>query len=124
SWVGSAAPTPAQKRARKNTRARPQRRAFLPLVDAADDFAVAMRKNSVCHRGNPGDEDCGPRNRCRKWPENRIEPGLRRKYSHIPFQRCDLVRLSSSIVLSDQALRRGGRDRTCWDLLFPQLQPA
>src|SRR5262249_41061097 len=41
SWVGSAAPTPAQKRARKNTRARPHRRAFLPLVDAADDFAVA-----------------------------------------------------------------------------------
>src|SRR5262249_21753651 len=53
----------------------------------------APRKNSVCHRGNPGDEDCGPRNRCRKWPENRIEPGLRRNYSHIPFQGCDLVRL-------------------------------
>ena len=80
---------------------------------------LIARKNSVCHRGNPGDEDCGPRNRYLKWPENRIEPGLRRKYSHIPFQSCDLVRLSSSIVLSDQALRRGGRDRTCWDLLFP-----
>ena len=80
---------------------------------------LIVRKNSVCHRRNPGDEDCGPRNRCRKCPENRIELGLRRKYSHIPFQRCDLVRLSSSIVLSDQALRRGGRDRTCWDLLFP-----
>jgi hypothetical protein len=25
----------------------------------------------------------------------------------------------STIVSSDQALPRGGRDRTCWDLLFP-----
>jgi hypothetical protein len=56
---------------------------------------LIVRKSSVCHRGNPGDEDCGPRNRCRKWPENRIEPGLRRKYSHIPFQSRDLVRLNS-----------------------------
>jgi len=94
------------------------------MARAGPEVADIFRRYGTAYRETHGTSLCAAQRRVMSAIElcrtavlgGHVERCDRCDHQHSPDK---IARWFVTVVSSDHALTRGGRDRTCWDLLFP-----